>query len=623
MKIILVLLYLHTVFSLESVLKLPILPVFVSVRQQVQNSDSPGENIKNVLKHKNDLSELNYNSLINKMNRHKISKIYFTNTMDTVISEDVDKQDYSITKINPFVTTSIVESTQKNNVQTYFLQQPILPPLELITRNLFGFAENYIIPFIFLSFIIRLFTSQVLSGMPKLPGNNDIKLDKQNMIKANISLSSFGGSQEIFEECTEVVSYLKNNTIYKLAGAEIPRGILLEGPPGTGKTLLAKVIASEADANFISISASEFVELFVGMGAAKIRSLFKKARENKPCIIFIDEIDAVGKQRGGNAFAVNDEREQTLNQLLAEMDGFADNEGLLIMAATNRKDTLDAALLRPGRFDRIIKVPLPDKEARKEIFKVHSKNKNLSKEINTNLISELTSGFSGAQIKNLLNEAAIFAARQGSSIISEEDILNALDKLLVGIVKKNDTRSDESKYRIAVHETGHALLAAMFTNYFELKKVSMQSTYNGAGGYTIFNENSNITESGLYTKDLFKKRLIVGLGGKAAESIFYGDDFISVGAVQDLKECNKLAQGMIGNYGMGKELQVFYNENNNYSDKTKETFDKESLELVNEAYNEAKKLLLDNKKKMDTIVNLLNSKNILYGKEVYGLMYMP
>ena len=623
MKIILVLLYLHTVFSLESVRKLPILPVFVSVRQQVQNSDSPGENIKNVLKHKNDLSELNYNSLINKMDRHKISKIYFTNTMDTVISEDVDKQDYSITKINPFVTTSIVESTQKNNVQTYFLQQPILPPLELITRNLFGFAENYIIPFIFLSFIIRLFTSQVLSGMPKLPGNNDIKLDKQNMIKANISLSSFGGSQEIFEECTEVVSYLKNNTIYKLAGAEIPRGILLEGPPGTGKTLLAKVIASEADANFISISASEFVELFVGMGAAKIRSLFKKARENKPCIIFIDEIDAVGKQRGGNAFAVNDEREQTLNQLLAEMDGFADNEGLLIMAATNRKDTLDAALLRPGRFDRIIKVPLPDKEARKEIFKVHSKNKNLSKEINTNLISELTSGFSGAQIKNLLNEAAIFAARQGSSIISEEDILNALDKLLVGIVKKNDTRSDESKYRIAVHETGHALLAAMFTNYFELKKVSMQSTYNGAGGYTIFNENSNITESGLYTKDLFKKRLIVGLGGKAAESIFYGDDFISVGAVQDLKECNKLAQGMIGNYGMGKELQVFYNENNNYSDKTKETFDKESLELVNEAYNEAKKLLLDNKKKMDTIVNLLNSKNILYGKEVYGLMYMP
>jgi len=617
MKIILGLLYLHTVFSLKSGIR------------QTQSSVS---DIKNVLKFKNELSELNYNGLINKIERHEISKIYFTNTMDTVVAEDVEKEDsilddYSITKINPFVTSSIVESTQKNNVETYFLQQPILPPIDLISRNLFGFAESYIIPFIFLSFIIRLFTNQVsngnIPGMPKLPGSTDIKVDKQNMAKLNISLSSFAGSQEIFEECTEIVSYLKNDTIYKQAGAEIPRGILLEGPPGTGKTLLAKVIASEAEANFISIAASEFVELFVGMGAAKVRNFFKKARDNKPCILFIDEIDAVGKQRGANGPVTNDEREQTLNQILAEMDGFADNDGILIMAATNRKDILDAALLRPGRFDRIIRVPLPDRESRKEIFKVHSKNKNLSKEINTDLIAELTTGFSGAQIKNLLNEAAIFAARQGSVIINESDILNSLDKLLVGIVKKNDTRSDESKYRIAVHETGHALLAALFTNYFELKKVSMQATYSGAGGYTIFNENTDITDSGLYTKDSFKKRLIVGLGGKAAESIFYGDDYISVGAIQDLKESNKLAQQMIGKYGMGNELQVFYNDNNNYSDKTKELLDKESLELVNEAYKEAKKLLLDNKEKMDTIINLLNSKSILYGKEVYGLMYMP
>jgi cell division protease FtsH len=432
------------------------------------------------------------------------------------------------------------------------------------------------------------------------------------------------------------VSYLKNDTIYKLAGAEIPRGILLEGPPGTGKTLLAKAIASEADANFISIAASEFVELYVGMGASKIRSLFKRARDNKPCILFIDEIDAVGRQRGAGINMANDEREQTLNQLLAEMDGFADNDGLLIIAATNRKDVLDSALLRPGRFDRIIMVPLPDRESRKEIFKVHSKNKKLAPEINFELISEMTNGFSGAQIKNLLNEAAIFASRKGETIISEIDILNAIDKLIVGITKRIDNRSAESKRRVAIHEIGHALLAAIFSEYFDLKKVTMQSTYNGAGGYTLFSEYDNITDSGLYTKDLLKKRLLIGMGGKAAESIFYGDDYVSVGAIQDLKQTNSLAQRMIGNYGMGKVLQAFYNENidsdrnpflgrslassDKYSEKTKELIDKESLELANNAYNDAKMILSENKHIMNIMIDELLKKNTLYGKDIMKIL---
>jgi cell division protease FtsH len=372
------------------------------------------------------------------------------------------------------------------------------------------------------------------------------------------------------------------------------------------------------------------------MGASKVRALFKRARDNKPCILFIDEIDAVGRQRGAGINMANDEREQTLNQLLAEMDGFADNEGILIIAATNRKDVLDAALLRPGRFDRIITVALPDRESRKEIFKVHSKNKFLSPSINFELVSELTNGFSGAQIKNLLNEAAIFASRRGETVIQELDLLNAVDKLVVGLSKKIDNRSEESKRRVAIHEIGHAILVAIFSEYFDLKKVTMQSTYNGAGGYTLFNEYENITDSGLYTKDLLKKRLLIGMGGKAAENIFYGEDFVSVGAVQDLKQTNSLAQQMIGNYGMGKRLEAFYNENidngrtpflgrslgggDKYSEKTKEILDKESLDLVNNAYNDAKMILLENKEKMNILVDELMKNYTLYGKDVRKIL---
>jgi cell division protease FtsH len=456
------------------------------------------------------------------------------------------------------------------------------------------------------------------------------------MKKSNITLTSFAGSPEIFEECTEVVSYLKNSTLYKNAGAEVPRGILLEGPPGTGKTLLAKAIASEADANFVSITASEFVEVFVGAGASKIRNLFNTARNNQPCIIFIDEIDSVGRQRGAGINMANDEREQTLNQLLAEMDGFSDNDGVLIIAATNRKDILDAALLRPGRFDRIITVALPDKNSRKDILLVHSKNKTLDPSINLELIAELTAGFSGAQIKNLLNEAAIYAARVGNTIIVEQDILNALDKLIVGLIRKTDTRGDEARRRIAIHEAGHALLCNEFKEYFELKKVTIQSTYNGAGGYTLFNEYQNITESGLYTKNLLKKRLIVAMGGKAAETLYYGEEYVSVGAVQDLKQANSMAQRMIGNYGMGKLLEAFYNEDVDsdrnpflgrslgggakYSERTKEIMDSESLELLRNAYDEAKRILNENRKNMDAIIENLLEKNTLYTNEFESIL---
>jgi cell division protease FtsH len=606
------------------------------------NSDQSVVALKNSYK----LKELSYPSLIKKMEHHKVSKLYISPAYDTVISEDVEKimdplEDYQTTKILPAISYNLIENSVKNNVEIEMIKLQDPNPFQVASGEMISFINGYIVPFLLLSFLVSFIRSLFLFGrsgvnggrMPGVPGLGNIDMEKaqQEMKRLNITIKSFAGSPEIFEECTEVVSYLKNGTIYKNAGAEIPKGILLDGPPGTGKTLLAKAIASEADAKFLSVSASEFVEVFVGVGASKIRSLFQQARQNKPCIIFIDEIDSIGRQRGAGINMANDEREQTLNQLLAEMDGFESNEGVLVIAATNRKDVLDSALLRPGRFDRMITVALPDKKSRRDILGVHSQNKRLSPTVNLELVAELTSGFSGAQLKNLLNEAAIYAARNGETVITNSYLLEALDKLVVGLTRKIDTRSDDSRQRIAIHETGHALLCTLFKEYFTLNKVTIQSTYNGAGGYTLFNEYQNITESGLYTKNLLKKRLIVAMGGKAAETIFYGEEYVSVGAVQDLKQANSMAQRMIGNYGMGKVLEPFYNDNidsdrnpflgrtlgngDKYSEKTKEIMDSESLELVRNAYDEAKRLLNENRGLMDSIIEILLEKNTLVSQE--------
>lgn len=589
----------------------------------------------------NTLPQVSYNTLVKEIQTNQVSEIAFTAKMDSVIVEHADPgsvAEFTMTKINPFIIDGLTDLAVKYDVQTLFLDNA-QEGLSTLATDILGFVGGNFFQIVFFLYLLNAFRNGPSGGGPMggPPGlRKSINQDKIAMQKANVSLSSFAGSEEIMMECTEVVSYLKNATAYQAAGAEIPRGVLLEGPPGTGKTLLAKAIASEADANFVSVAASEFVEVFVGVGASKIRSLFDMARKNKPCILFIDEIDAVGRQRGAGINMANDEREQTLNQLLAEMDGFADNEGILVIAATNRKDVLDQALLRPGRFDRLLTVPYPDRESRKAIMQVHSKNKQLSPEINLDFVAELTTGFSGAQLKNLLNEAAIYAAREGATMITNLHMLSAIDKLIVGLVKQRDIRSDESKRRVAIHEIGHALLAAHFPEYFDLKKVTIQSTYNGAGGYTIFSEYQNITDSGLYTKDLFNKRLIITMGGKAAESVFYGDDHVSLGAVQDLKQANSLAQTMIGNYGMGKKLEVFYNENvgdgrnpflgrsmamgNVYSEKIKDTMDRESLDLVIQAYQKAKQILTERRELMDALVEQLLKNTTLLGNDVRKLI---
>ena len=618
-----------------------------------------------VYKYRNLFQKETLGNLIQDIDSDKIENIYFTEDMKTtyakhksdVVYEDEPEnvvRDYTTTVSSPAIANSLIEHANVKKVNTLIMVPPTNPMNQIVPQlsNIFDFI---FIPTI-LYFLFRAIYIQFNGfgrgpgGMPPMGGpmgggpfngiggRGQSDIIKENMEKSNITLNSWAGSPEIFQECTEVVSYLNNKTMYEAAGAKIPKGILLEGPPGTGKTLIAKAIASEANANFFAVASSEFVELFVGMGAAKVRGLFKAARENAPSIIFIDEIDAVGKQRGTGINMGNDEREQTLNQLLAEMDGFAQNEGVLVIAATNRRDVLDKALLRPGRFDRIINVPLPDRESRKSILDVHLRNKQIEDGISLEMLSDLTAGFSGAQLQNLANEAAINAVRLGKTVISQKNLEDALEKLIVGIIKQNDTRSDITMQRVAIHEIGHAFLAAYFDDYFELKKVSIQSTYNGAGGYTIFSEYPEIIEGGLYTKDLLKKRIIVALGGKAAETIFYGNSHVSLGATQDLKQANSIAQQMVGNYGMGdKDLEVFYNENtesdrnpflgrtlgmgDKYSEKTKEQFDKEVLEIVNYAFKEALSILSENRHKLNILVNILECSTILSGEFVRDYIF--
>jgi cell division protease FtsH len=328
----------------------------------------------------------------------------------------------------------------------------------------------------------------------------------------------------------------------------------------------------------------------------------------------------------------NDEREQTLNQLLYEMDGFNNNDDIVVMAATNRRDVLDQALLRPGRFDRIIKIPLPDKYSREKILEIYIKNKKTDKEFDTKAIAELADGFSGAQLKNLVNEAAILSARNNHTVIQEKYVFESFEKLIVGLIRKNADVDPGTRERVAIHESGHALLSIIFKKYFDFQKASIQPTYNGAGGYTIFSEKREIKEGGLYTKDLLRKRLIVTLGGKAAESIYYGDDFISVGAIEDLRQANGLARRMIGNFGMGEELEVFFNDNigdesnpflgrslgmgDKYSQNTKYIMDKESLHLVNNAYRDAKYILNQNYDKLIEFSELLTNNTIVMSKDI-------
>ena len=602
----------------------------------------------------------NYNDIMQDLLNNKLSKIFIDNKYNQLVSVDnLPKDDllynhYHVSDINPIVVPNLVDKAGELHVPLYFVNftpQSIIN-IQNLASELLTLA-SYALPIYFLlAFLSSLYRANSMQGMNQIMNSkfNNNKMrngggggmtpfnfpsnQKQNdlFVKPNVTLSSWAGSPEVIEECKEVISYIEKKELYKAIGADMPKGILLEGPPGTGKTLLAKAIATETNSTFISISGSEFVELFVGMGASRVRDLFETARANRPCIIFIDEIDAVGRQRGAGINMANDEREQTLNQLLYEMDGFNNNDDIVVMAATNRRDVLDQALLRPGRFDRIIRVPVPDKFSREKILDFYIKNKKTDKPFDIKAIAELTDGFSGAQLKNLINEAAILSARNNETMIQEKYIFESFEKSIVGLIRNNVDVEPATKQRVAIHEAGHAILSIIFNNYFDFQKASIQPTYNGAGGYTIFSEKPEIKEGGLYTKDILRKRLIVTLGGKAAESIYYGDDFVSLGANEDLRQANKLAQRMIGNFGMGDKLEVFFNDNigdesnpflgrslgvgDKYSQYTKYVMDKESLELVNAAYKEAKDVLKQNYDKLIDFSALLVNNTVVMNSDL-------
>lgn len=493
-----------------------------------------------------------------------------------------------------------------------------------LTNNIYNDIK-FLVKYIVGPFITILLLTSILNIINIFSQDNNFNImqTKQELKKFNISLSKWVGSPEIFDECVEIISYQNNKSNYKKLGAILPKGILFEGPPGVGKTYLAKVIASETNSNFISISGSEFVEKYVGVGALRIRNMFKMARSNLPCIIFIDEIDAIGIRRSNGEN--NREHDQTLNQLLSEMDGFNDNNNILILGATNRKNVLDPALLRPGRFDRHVHIGLPDKQSRKQILKLYiDDKKKKEKNIDIETIADLTNGFSGADLKNLVNEAAILAARKGKKMIGSIDLMFAMEKLIVGLEKAHDDRSEETIYRIAIHEVGHSFLTIYFQEYFNLQKISIKSTYNGAGGYSLIDEKSEFKTGGLYTKDLLEKKIVILLGGKAAESIWYGDNHISLGSTQDLKQSNQLGRKMVEIFGMGSgDLEIFFNtEIENYSqqslfsDNTKEQIDREIFNITSNAYFQAKNILNLNKNIFMDMVDKLVENKVLYRKDL-------
>ena len=456
--------------------------------------------------------------------------------------------------------------------------------------------------------------------------------------KSRAKLSSDGGKvrfkdvaglKEEKEEVAELIDFLKNPKKFQKLGARIPKGVLLVGPPGTGKTLLAKAVAGEANVPFYFISGSDFVELFVGVGASRVRDMFKEAKRNAPCLIFIDEIDAVGRQRGSGIGGGHDEREQTLNQLLTEMDGFGANEGIIIIAATNRPDVLDPALLRPGRFDRQVTVNLPDTEEREAILKVHAQNKILAPSVNLKSISQRTSGFSGADLENLMNEAALLAVRKNEDAITLKDIDEATDRVLMGPAKTSRKVSDDIKWLTAVHESGHAVLGLKLKDAMEVQKITIVPR-GMAGGYTAYTpKEDNITR---YTKNEMIAMITSSLGGRAAEELFLGD--VTTGASDDFKRSTNLARSMVTEYGMSDlgpiryeqntSENVFlgrdYNKTKNYSDQVALEIDKEVQKIITKCYDNAKKILEENKDLVMLLSHTLIEKETITKEQIDELV---
>ena len=451
--------------------------------------------------------------------------------------------------------------------------------------------------------------------------------------QTQVTFGDVAGIEGAKLELTEVVDFLKNPDRFTAVGAKIPKGVLLVGPPGTGKTLLAKAVAGEAGVPFFSISGSEFVEMFVGVGASRVRDLFEQAKKNAPCIVFIDEIDAVGRQRGAGLGGGNDEREQTLNQLLTEMDGFEGNTGIIIVAATNRPDVLDQALMRPGRFDRQVVVDRPDYSGRLQILGVHARGKTLAKDVDLDKVARRTPGFTGADLANLLNEAAILAARRQLTEISMDEVNDAIERVMAGPEKKDRVMSERRKRLVAYHEAGHALVGALMPDYDPVQKISIIPR-GQAGGLTFFTPSEERMESGLYSRAYLQNQMAVALGGRVAEEIVYGEDEVTTGASNDLQQVARVARQMVTRFGMSDRLGpvalgrsqggMFLGRDiaaeRDFSEDTAAAIDEEVSQLVEEAYRRAREVLLDNRAVLDELADRLVEKETVDAEELQELL---
>ena len=495
-----------------------------------------------------------------------------------------------------------------------------------------SFLISWLLPLI----IIIGFGQLMYRQMAKKAGGDSMMFGMGGMGKSNakvyvkssngIKFTDVAGEDEAKENLTEIVEYLHDPDKYKEIGASMPKGILLVGPPGTGKTMLAKAVAGEANVPFFSMSGSEFVEMFVGMGASKVRDLFKQAKEKAPCIVFIDEIDAIGKKRDGQVGG-NDEREQTLNQLLTEMDGFEGNNGVIILAATNRPESLDPALLRPGRFDRRVPVELPDLKGREEILKVHARKIKVADNVDFNKIARMASGASGAELANIVNEAALRAVRDGRKFATQADLEESIEVVIAGYQKKNAILTDKEKRIVAYHEIGHALVAARQTNSAPVQKITIVPRTSGALGYTM-----QVEEEGnhyLMSKEEMENKIATLTGGRAAEEIAFGS--VTTGASNDIEQATKLARGMITRYGMSKDFDMVAMETvtNQYlggdasltcSMETQTAIDKEVVELVKKQHEKAGQILLENRAKLDELSQYLYEKETITGEEFMKIL---
>ena len=569
---------------------------------------------------KNQVEEVDYGTFMRMIDEKNIGEVEVED--DEIVFTDKDKQQIYTTGAmdDPTLTQRMYDAGATFTKQVQQTTSPVL-----------SFILSTLVPLL-IFFGIGQYLSKKL--VESAGGKNSLMFGGAGKSSAKVYVQStqgihfadVAGEDEAKESLQEIVDYLHNPEKYTEAGASMPKGILLVGPPGTGKTMLAKAVAGESNVPFFSISGSEFVEMFVGMGASKVRDLFAQAKEKAPCIVFIDEIDAIGQKRSGGNMGGNDEREQTLNQLLTEMDGFEGNNGVIILAATNRPESLDPALTRPGRFDRRVPVELPDLAGREAILKVHAKKIKAADDVDFHTIARMAAGASGAELANIVNEAALRAVRNGRTVVNESDLEESIEVVIAGYQKKNAVLSDQEKKVVAYHEVGHALVAALQSHSAPVQKITIIPRTSGALGYTM---QVDTGDKYLMTKEELENKIATFTGGRAAEEVVFGE--VTTGASNDIEQATKLARGMITRYGMSEDFDMVALETvtNQYlggdaslacSAETQREIDLKVVALVREQHEKAKKLLLDNRGKLDEIANYLYEKETITGDEFMAIL---